>query len=388
MKIIKIVRILGMGIGPRCIREASRIMEAALKKATNDTVRIEWIDAELDSTGDWESQLKNIVELVIKYKIALKAPTEKPEGIGMQSLNVALRKLLNLYACIRPINWIPGIPSPYTDPSKFDLIIYRENTEGSYVAIEAGPNTERLKEIQSFLANTWNESIRDTTDMAIGVTIVSKEASQRLMRKALQDAIALKRKRVTVGAKSNIREQVDGSFQRWCLEVVKEFGGDEVGKNQYEITKDGHTVFVDHMITDNFFQQLSLRPEEFDLVVFMNYDGDVISDTLAAAVGGIGVAGGSNKNETLAVYEATHGTWPQAAGQNRANPSAIALSGGILMEDIGVSEANILIRNAIQKAVADKKVTEDLGKTFGIPESDYLTTSEFADVVIENIENS
>ena len=387
---IKIIRIPGVGIGPECVKAASRIMEAAVKKAYNGAVGLNWIDADLDATKDWQDQLKHIIGLLGMYRIALKGPTEKPAG--MKSLNVLLRVMAKLYACIRPISWVEGVPSPLKNPEDYNFVIFRENTEDCYVSIECGPNTENLRFMQKFLVEKWKQAkeiVAHTMDMAIGITIVTKEATQNITRAAIQYAIDNDRSKVTIGAKDNIMELTNGWFKKWAIElIVNEFGAKKINKwGDYEIvTKDGRKIIINHRITDNLLQQMIMRPQDYDVVILMNFTGDVFTDGLAGLVGGIGMACGVNKNNKIAVYEATHGTWPEAAGQNRANPSAITRSGAMLLRDENYPEAANLIEFAIESCILKGLVTEDLGKQMELPEEKWLSTTQFTDEVTKRIE--
>lgn len=389
-KQINIVRIPGMGIGPECVSAASEIIEVAVDKHEPGH-KISWIDAELDSRKDWRAQLSNIVKLLEKYKVALKGPTESPEGV--KSLNVFIRLLLQLFACVRPISWTKGVPSPLRRPEDYNFVIFRENTEDSYVAIECGPNTQELSDMQDLLVNKWGQSadkVASTKEMAIGLSIVTKKATENIARAGVQYAIDNKLTKVCIGAKDNIMEQTNGKFKQWSFELIeKEFGAQKVNEwGDYEIvTTTGHKILVNHRITDNLLQQMIMNPKGYEVVILMNFTGDVFTDGLSGLVGGIGLAPGVNKNNNMAIYEATHGTWPQAAGQSRANPGAITLSGAMCLEDLGLVNAAKAIRLSIGKCIQEKLVTEDLGKQMNLPKSQWLSTDEFKDQVILRIDS-
>ncbi len=387
-KAINIIRIPGMGIGPECVAAASEIMEVAVNKV-EDGHKIRWIDAELDSTKSWRSQLSNIVNLFRSYKVALKGPTESPKGV--KSLNVLIRGLLNLYACVRPISWLEGIPSPLKNPQDYNFVIFRENTEDSYVGIECGPRTQQLYDMQTFLIRNWEQSVEKvghTKEMALGLSIVTRQATENIARAAVQYAIDNNLSKVTIGAKDNIMEETNGMFKKWAFDLLhREFNAIRLNKwgDAEIITEHNQKILINHRITDNLLQQMIMRPSDYQVVVLMNFAGDVFTDGLSGLVGGLGLACGVNKNDDLAIYEATHGTWPQAAGQDRANPSAVALSGAMCLEELGYTKSANLIRYAIQSCILKSLVTEDLGRQINLPQDQWLSTTEFKDEVIKRI---
>lgn len=310
--------------------------------------------------------------------MAVKGPLETPIGEGLRSLNVALRQELDLYACLRPVRYFKGVPSPLKHPEKTDITIFRENTEDIYAGIEWESGTTAVQKVIDFLQKDMQvDKIRFPESSAIGIKPISKQGSERLIRAAIDYALAKGLRRVTLVHKGNIQKFTEGGFRKWGYELAQREYSDELASGK---------LVIQDVIADNFLQQILLYPEKFDVVALTNLNGDYASDALAAQVGGIGIAPGANINfETgYAIFEATHGTAPDIAGQNKANPSSLLLSGAMLFDYIGWSEVSQLLTKAIEKALFEQKVTGDFASQLeGVA---HLTTSQFAEELVANIE--
>ncbi|MCD8914906.1 NADP-dependent isocitrate dehydrogenase [Staphylococcus simulans] len=398
--------IIGDGIGPDIWRAASRVLDAAVEKAYNGEKQIEWKEIlagqkAYDETGEWLPQ--ETLDTIEEYLIAIKGPLTTPIGGGIRSLNVALRQTLDLYACLRPVRWFKGVPSPVKRPEDTDMVIFRENTEDIYAGIEFKEGTPEAKKLIDFLQDEMGaKNIRFPETSGIGVKPVSKEGTERLVRSAIQYAIDNNRKSVTLVHKGNIMKFTEGAFKQWGYDLaesefgdkvftwqqydrlVEEKGKDEANKIQDQAEADGKIIIKDS-IADIFLQQILTRPAEYDVVATMNLNGDYISDALAAQVGGIGIAPGANINYDTghAIFEATHGTAPKYADQDKVNPSSELLSAVLMLEHLGWQEAADLITDSIEKTIASKVVTYDFARMMeGAKE---VKTSEFADELIKNL---
>lgn len=373
--------IQGDGIGVDIWKNAQLIFDKAVGKAYGGQRKVIWKEVlagkkAADLTGDWlpDETLATIKDCLV----AVKGPLETPIGEGLRSLNVALRQELDLYACLRPVRYFKGVPSPLKHPEKTDITIFRENTEDIYAGIEWESGTTAVQKVIDFLQKDMQvDKIRFPESSAIGIKPISKQGSERLIRAAIDYALAKGLRRVTLVHKGNIQKFTEGGFRKWGYELAQREYADELASGK---------LIIQDVIADNFLQQILLYPEKFDVVALTNLNGDYASDALAAQVGGIGIAPGANINYETghAIFEATHGTAPDIAGQNKANPCSLLLSGAMLFDYIGWSEVSQLLTKAIEKALFEQKVTGDFASQLeGVA---HLTTSQFAEELVANIE--
>ena len=375
--------ISGDGTGPDIWNAARIVLDEAVKTAYGNDKKIIFKkilagEEAYEKTGEWLP--KETLEQIQKHKVAIKGPLTTPVGHGMRSLNVAIRQDLDLFACIRPAKYIKGVPSPCNEPEKIDMVIFRENTEDLYLGIEWEAGTKEAKDAAAFVNQRTNKNLDESTT-GIGIKPISEQNTKRLIRKAIHFAVDHHRKSVTIMHKGNIMKFTEGAFLKW---------GYEVGENEFKdviITEqnlwdrfdgkipEGKIVLKDR-IADNMFQQVLLRPSEYDVIAAPNLNGDYISDLLAAMVGGLGLAPGANIGDHCAVFEATHGTAPKYAGLDKVNPGSVILSGAMMLDHLGWNEASDVIHAALQKAILNKKVTYDLARQ--IPGAIELKCSEFA----------
>lgn len=381
----------GDGIGPDIWAAAVRVLDAAVEKAYGGERKIEWKEVlagqkAFDATGEWLPQAT--LDSIDEYLVAIKGPLTTPVGGGIRSLNVALRQKLDLFACVRPVRWFKGVPSPVKDPGKVDMVIFRENTEDIYAGIEYLQGTPELEKVRDFLVNEMGvNQIRFPETCSLGVKPVSVEGTERLVRAAINHALEIGSKSVTLVHKGNIMKFTEGKFKEWGYELAKK----EYGAVDYEggpwqiIEKDGKQLIVKDVIADAFLQQILLRPAEYDVIATLNLNGDYISDALAAMVGGIGIAPGANINydSGKAIFEATHGTAPKYAGQDKVNPSSVILSGVMMLDYMKWPEAGQLIVKGIEGAIAKKRVTYDFERL--MDGATKLKCSEFGDEIIANM---
>ncbi|MED4688729.1 NADP-dependent isocitrate dehydrogenase [Peribacillus frigoritolerans] len=396
----------GDGIGPDIWAAASRVLDAAVEKAYNGEKKIEWKEVlagqkAFDQTGEWLPQ--ETLDVINEYLIAIKGPLTTPIGGGIRSLNVALRQVLDLFVCLRPVRYFDGVPSPVKRPEDTDMVIFRENTEDIYAGIEYAKGSDEAKKLIEFLQNEFGvQKIRFPETSGIGIKPISEEGTKRLVRSALNYAIKEGRKSLTLVHKGNIMKFTEGAFKTWGYEVAEQEFADKVFTwNQYDKIKDAEgteaankaqsaaeaegKIIVKDSIADIFLQQILTRPKEFDVVATMNLNGDYISDALAAQVGGIGIAPGANINYETghAIFEATHGTAPKYAGLDKVNPSSVLLSGVLLLEHLGWNEAANSITKSVEQTIASKVVTYDFARLMdGATE---VKCSEFADELIKNL---
>ena len=395
----------GDGIGPDIWKASVRVFDAAIEKAYKGKKKIEWLEVlagekAFNQTGEWMPVAT--MDAFKKYLLSIKGPLTTPVGGGIRSLNVALRQELDLYVCLRPVKYFEGVPSPMWHPEKVNMVIFRENTEDIYAGIEYMTGTPEAKKLLDFLQNELHvKNIRFPATTSFGIKPVSKEGSERLIRSAIEYAIANKLPSVTIVHKGNIMKFTEGAFKNWGYELAeREFTGDVYTWNQWEATKKesgeavaneemrisaiGGKVIIKDAIADNFLQQALLAPENYSVIATLNLNGDYISDALAAQVGGIGIAPGANMNYLTghAVFEATHGTAPRFANTNTMNPSSVILSGVMMLEYMGWEEAAELITHALGKTIKNKKVTIDFYNL--MRDATLLKTSEFADEIIQN----
>lgn len=397
--------IIGDGIGPDIWKASVRVFDAAVQKLYAGKRKINWKEVlagekAFNETGSWLPE--ETLDVFKEYLVGIKGPLTTPIGGGIRSLNVALRKELDLYVCQRPTKWYEGVPSPVIHPEKVDMVVFRENTEDIYAGIEFAAGTAESKRIQDFLKNDLNVDYNFSNSTGVGLKFVSEEGSKRLIRAAIEFALAEGRKSVTLVHKGNIMKYTEGAFKNWGYELAeKEFSDKVYTWNQWEQTKakDGQDaanaeqkaaeqagkLIIKDIIADNFLQQILLAPQDYDVIATLNLNGDYISDALAAMVGGIGIAPGANINFKTghAIFEATHGTAPRFANTNTMNPSSVILSGVMMLEYMGWIEAADAIVDALAKTIKDKTVTVDF---YNLMEgATLLKTSEFADKIIEKI---
>jgi isocitrate dehydrogenase len=380
----------GDGIGPDIWKAARTVMDYAVHKAYGGVKCIEWAEIlagqrAFDRTGQWLP--KETLEAIEHYVVSIKGPLTTPVGGGIRSLNVTIRQLMDLYACVRPVRYFKGTPSPVREPEKVDVIIFRENTEDVYAGIEWPYGSAEAAKFIHFLSDEMNVKIRP--DSGIGVKPISVTGTKRLVRKAIRYAIEHKRRSVTLVHKGNIMKYTEGAFRDWGYELAREeFPGETVTETEVAEKFNGKIpagkILINDRIADSMFQQILLRPDEYDVIATPNLNGDYLSDACAAQVGGIGMAPGANIGDFTAVFEATHGTAPKYAGKNVSNPSSLILSGCMMFNYLGWNEAADLIFRGLEGAIADKKVTYDLERL--MPGATKLSTSEFAKAIIERMQ--
>ena len=380
--------IAGDGIGPDIWNAGKPVLDCAVAKAYGGRRRIEWLPVRAGEdcwkeTGEFVPEATK--EAITKYRVAIKGPLSTPVGKGFRSVNVMLRQMYDLYACVRPVSHIPGVPSPVIHPDDVNMVIFRENTEDLYAGVEWDHDTPEAERVIA-LIKELGKNVRPHS--AIGIKPISEFGSKRLVRMAIQYAIDHKLPNVTLVHKGNIMKFTEGGFRRWGYEVAAEEFGDvtiteeEVTKNFGGKVPEGKIVIKDR-ITDAMFQQILLRPAEYSVLALPNLNGDYMSDALAAEVGGLGMAPGSNIGEGYAIFEATHGTAPKYAGQDKTNPGSIILSGALMLEYIGWKEAAELIRKAVEKTVAAKTVTYDLARQ--MPGATKISCSAFGKAICEHM---
>ncbi len=376
----------GDGIGPDIWSAAVAVLDASVEKAYEGVRKITWLplmagEKAYETQGEWlpEKTLSTIKDCII----AIKGPLTTPVGGGIRSLNVTLRQSLDLYACVRPVKYIPGVPSPLKNPEKVDMVVFRENTEDVYAGIEWKEGSDEAKRIIELLRNEMGKEV--SLDSGIGIKPISRKKTTRLARKAIDYAVSHRKKSVTIVHKGNIMKFTEGAFRNWAYELAREeFGKVTITEAElWEIYKGSHPegkIVIKDRVADSMFQQILLRPDEYSVLVTPNLNGDYISDALAAQVGGLGMAPGANIGDGYAIFEATHGTAPKYAGKDKVNPSSLILSGALMLEYIGWNEASELIHEALKKAIQHKMVTYDLARQMqGAKE---LRCSEFAQAII------
>ncbi len=385
-----IAYIEGDGTGPDITKASMLIWNAAVEKAYGGKRKIVWVETYAGEKANavygqpiWLPD--ETLEAAKEFRISIKGPLTTPVGKGIRSINVAMRQMLDLYVCLRPVKHFKGVPSPVKEPQKTDMVVFRENTEDIYAGIEWQTGTPEAKKVIDFLINEMKVSkIRFPESSSIGIKPMSKEGSERLIRAAIKYALANKRRNVTLVHKGNIMKFTEGSFKEWGYELVrKEFSDVAVAWADCDGKAPAGKLLVKDCICDAFLQQILTRPEDYDVIATPNLNGDYVSDALAACVGGIGIAPGANINyETgMAVFEATHGTAPKYANLDKVNPSSLALSGEMLIRHLGWTEAADLILKGIEGAISEKKVTYDFARQMeGATE---LSCSGFAKAVIE-----
>ena len=393
----------GDGVGQEIWQASQPVFDAAIQKAYQGQKKILWQEIlagekAFDQTGEWLP--KATLEAIHEAKIAIKGPLTTPVGGGIRSINVTLRQKLDLFACVRPVRYFKGVPSPVKEPDKTDMVIFRENTEDVYAGIEFAIDDPKTKKIIDFLQQELDvTSIRFPETSGIGIKPISKEGSQRLVHSAIDYAVKQGRKSVTLVHKGNIMKFTEGGFKNWGYDLaessfkettftmrqfdkIKTDKGADAAQTALKEAQDSGKVIINDVIADNFLQQILLYPERYDVVATTNLNGDYISDALAAQVGGIGISPGANINyhTGYAIFEATHGTAPDIAGLGKANPSSLLLSGVMMLEYFGWQEAADLITQAIEQALVRKQVTSDFAHQ--LPDATLLSTQEFGEYLI------
>jgi isocitrate dehydrogenase len=378
----------GDGIGPDIWHAAVQVFDRAVEFCWPGKRQIIWKEVLAgqkahDETGEWLPQVT--IEAFQEYRVGIKGPLTTPVGEGIRSLNVALRQMLDLYACVRPVRYFPGVPSPVREPHKVDMVVFRENTEDVYAGLELEAGKQETRQLMDHLSKAYGWTIRN--DSGIGIKPISKSGSQRLIKAAIDFALARNRRSVTLVHKGNIQKFTEGAFRNWGYELAKEGYPDQtITWEEIEGKPPKDRILIKDTIADIFFQQALTRPEDFDVIATMNLNGDYISDALAAQVGGVGMAPGGNINyrSGYALFEATHGTAPKYAGLDKVNPSSLILSGAMMLDHMGWSQAAKVMEKGLEKTFAQKKVTYDLARLMKGAEE--ISCSRFANLVCENME--
>jgi isocitrate dehydrogenase len=383
----------GDGTGVDIWPASQKVIDAAVAKAYNGSKKIEWKEVlagekAFHATGEWMPE--ETLQAFRDYLVGIKGPLTTPVGGGIRSLNVALRQELDLYACVRPVRWFTGTPSPVKDPSTTDMVIYRENTEDIYAGIEFQEGTDDAAKFAEMINSSFPDrfkKVRFPKTAGFGIKPVSEEGTERLVRSAIEYAFAQKRDSVTLVHKGNIMKFTEGAFRDWGYALAKkEYGGQDLDGGPWQvIERDGHKIIIKDVIADAFLQQILTRPAEYAVIATLNLNGDYISDALAAIVGGIGIAPGANINYETgnAIFEATHGTAPKYAGQDKVNPGSVILSGAMMLEYLGWQEAADLIYQGLSTAISTKRVTYDFERL--MDGATLLKCSEFGDEIVKNM---
>jgi isocitrate dehydrogenase len=370
----------GDGTGPDIWRAAVRVFDAAVARASKGKRKIAWREVlagekAFKATGNWLPE--ETLAVIREHRVAIKGPLTTPVGSGIRSLNVALRQILDLYACIRPVRWFTGVPAPVKEPQKLDVVIFRENIEDVYAGIEFEAGSVKADKLRDFLLQELGvNTIREQS--ALGIKPMSQFGSQRLVAKAIRYALDAGRPSVTLVHKGNIMKFTEGGFRDWGYQIAKEKFGDQTSREGGQ----GRLLIQDR-IADSMFQQLLLRPDEYSVLATPNLNGDYLSDACAAQVGGLGIAPGGNVGDGFAVFEATHGTAPKYAGLDKINPGGVILSGAMLFEEIGWKDVATAVVRGVEGAIAGGRVTYDLARQ--MPGATEVATSAFADAIIEHL---
>ncbi len=376
----------GDGIGPDIWQAAKLVMDGAVTKAYGSQRRIIWQEVYAGEkgkreTGEWLPQ--STLDAIQEHVVAIKGPLTTPVGEGIRSVNVAIRQMLDLYACVRPVAYIDTVPSPMKHPESINMVVFRENTEDLYAGIEWQAGDAKVERVKAFLAEHMDVNLSENT--GIGIKPISEANTKRLVTRAINYAIENQMKSVTLMHKGNIMKYTEGAFMKWGYEVAAENFRDDIITEtdlygQYEGRQPDDKIVIKDRIADMLFQQVLLRPAEFDVIATPNLNGDYISDALAAQVGGLGMAPGANIGDSCAVFEATHGTAPKYAGQDKVNPSSLILSGAMLLDHLRWGEAAGAIRAALQETIRQRIVTYDLARQ--IEDAREVACSEFAAAII------
>jgi len=383
----------GDGIGVDITPVMIKVVDAAVEKSYSGKRKIAWMEVyagekAVKTYGDGVWLPDETFAAVKDYVVSIKGPLTTPVGGGIRSLNVTLRQQLDLYVCLRPVRYFSGTPSPVKEPEKTDMVIFRENSEDIYAGIEWAAGTEESKKVIAFLQNEMGvKKIRFPETSGIGIKPVSEEGTQRLVRKAIQYAIDNNRDSVTLVHKGNIMKFTEGAFKSWGYELAKnEFGAQEIDGGPWctlKNPKTGSTITIKDVIADAFLQQILLRPEEYSVIATLNLNGDYVSDALAAQVGGIGIAPGANLSDSVAMFEATHGTAPKYAGLDKVNPGSLILSAEMMLRHMGWTEAADLVIRAMEGAIQSRKVTYDFARL--MESATEVSCSGFGEVMIEHM---
>jgi len=383
----------GDGIGIDIWPASKMVFDAAVEKAYGGEKKIIWKEVlagekAFNETGEWLPQ--ETLDTFSEYLVGIKGPLTTPVGGGITSLNVALRQKLDLFACVRPVRWFNGTPSPVKDPSTTDMVIFRENTEDIYAGIEFEKGTDDNTQLKKILEENFSDrfnKIRFPNTVGLGVKPISVEGTNRLVRSSIEYALKHKKSSVTLVHKGNIMKYTEGAFRDWGYQLAKdEFSAKDLDGGPWQIIENGsHKLIIKDVIADAFLQQILLRPKEYSVIATMNLNGDYISDALAAIVGGIGIAPGANINYQTghAIFEATHGTAPKYAGKDKVNPGSVILSGAMMLEHLGWVEAKDLIHKGLTKSIESKKVTYDFERL--MDDATLLSCSEFGKEIVKNM---
>ncbi len=379
----------GDGTGPDIWRAAKMVLDAAVEKSFDGRRRIHWLSVDAgesghERSGEWLPE--RTLETIRQYRVAIKGPLTTPVGEGFRSLNVAIRQKLDLYACVRPVRYIEPVPSPMKDPEKINMVVFRENTEDLYAGIEWQSESPEAQQVIAFLNQKMKAGLPESA--GIGIKPISPENSKRLVAKAIEYAIDKGMPSVTLMHKGNIMKFTEGAFSRWGYAVAKERFADKTLSEaelyeQYNGRVPEGKIVIRDRIADMLFQQVLLRPEEYHVIATPNLNGDYLSDALAAQVGGLGMAPGANIGDECAVFEATHGTAPKYAGQDKVNPGSLILSGAMMLEHMGWNEAAERIKKAISAAIKAGQVTYDLARQ--IPGATEIKCSEFGQAIVAGL---
>ena len=383
----------GDGIGVDVSPVMIKVVDAAVQKAYGGERKIAWMEVyageKATQVYDQDTWLpQETLDAVRDYVVSIKGPLTTPVGGGIRSLNVALRQQLDLYVCLRPVRWFEGVPSPVKKPQDVDMVIFRENSEDIYAGVEWKAGTPEADKVIKFLTEEMGVTkIRFTENCGIGIKLVSREGTQRLVRKALQYVVDNDRESLTIVHKGNIMKFTEGAFKDWGYEIARdEFGAELLDGGpwmQFKNPRTGKNIVVKDAIADAMLQQILLRPAEYDVIATLNLNGDYLSDALAAEVGGIGIAPGANLSDTVAMFEATHGTAPKYAGQDKVNPGSVILSAEMMLRHMGWSEAADLIIKGMDGAIAAKTVTYDFERL--MDDARLLSCSQFGDAMIAHM---
>ncbi len=374
----------GDGIGPDIMAAARRVLDSAMERATDGAASLGWVEVlagekAYHETGSWLPD--ETLRVISDSGLAIKGPLTTPVGGGIRSLNVRLRQLLDLYASVRPVRHLPGVPSPVKAPDKLDIVIFRENTEDVYKGVEWASGSKEALSVIGYLRSEFGVEI--APDSGIGVKPISEGATKRIARAALRYAVRKKRPVVTFVHKGNIMKHTEGAFREWAYELAREEFADNIAvEGEVKCPLDGR-VLVNDRIADNMFQQILTRPDEYSVLVAPNLNGDYLADACAAQVGGLGIAPGANIGDRAAVFEPVHGTAPKYAGRDVANPTALILSGAMMLEHVGHADAAKMVEQAVGRTLSLGVMTSDLAKHVG--GSRQVGTKAFADAVIGNL---
>lgn len=377
----------GDGIGPEIMTATRRVLDASVEKATAGAVEFTWLEVmagekAYKATGSWLPG--NTLRVISENGLAIKGPLTTPVGGGIRSLNVQLRQSLDLYASVRPVRYFPGVPSPVKSPEKLDVVIFRENTEDVYKGVEWKCGSDEALRMIEYLRSELNVEL--SADCGIGLKPISETATKRIARAALRFAVRKGRPVVTIVHKGNIMKHTEGAFREWAYELARDEFSERVmfeGSASMEEASSSGKILVNDRIADNMFQQILTRPDEYSVLVTPNLNGDYLADACAAQVGGLGVAPGANIGDRIAVFEPVHGTAPKYAGRNTANPTALILSGAMMLEHLGLTSASMMVEGAVGKTLSQGIMTGDLARRSG--RSEHVGTSGFADTVIDNL---